>query len=70
MTTIPKTMHAIICHALEGYRLKNYPVPTPSHGEILLRTHSVGICASDLKCCLGAPHSGATPTAKAIAKPP
>ena len=55
MTTIPKTMHAIICHALEGYRLKDYPVPTPSHGEILLRTHSVGICASDLKCYLGAP---------------
>ncbi len=55
MTTIPKTMHAIICHAPDDYRLQEYPAPTPSSGEILLRTHSVGICASDLKCYLGAP---------------
>ena len=54
MTTIPKTMHAIICHAPDDYRLQEYPAPTPSPGEILLRTHSVGICASDLKCYLGA----------------
>ncbi|HIG53427.1 MAG TPA: hypothetical protein EYG11_18245 [Candidatus Latescibacteria bacterium] len=55
MTTIAKTMHAIICHAAEDYRLQEYPVATPSPGEILLRTHSVGICASDLKCYLSAP---------------
>lgn len=55
MTTIPKTMRAIICHGPEDYRLQESPVPTPSPGEVLLRTHSVGICASDLKCYLGAP---------------
>ena len=48
-------MRAILCHGPEDYRLEECPVPTPAPGEILLRTHSVGICASDLKCYLGAP---------------
>ena len=55
MTTIPKTMRAIVCHAPRDYRLQDHAVVTPGPGEILLRTHTVGICASDLKCYLGAP---------------
>lgn len=55
MTTIPKKMRAIVCHAPRDYRLQDHAVPTPGPGEILLRTHTVGICASDLKCYLGAP---------------
>lgn len=54
-SSLPKTMRAILCHGPEDYRLEEYPVPTLAPGEILLRTHSVGICASDLKCYLGAP---------------
>ena len=54
-SSLPKTMRAILCHGPEDYRLEECPVPTPAPGEILLRTHSVGICASDLKCYLGAP---------------
>ena len=53
--TLPKSMRAILCHAPKDYRLKDHPVPTPTQGEVLLRTHTVGICASDLKCYLGAP---------------
>ncbi|MDA0709285.1 MAG: alcohol dehydrogenase catalytic domain-containing protein [bacterium] len=52
---LPKTMPAVICYGPRDYRLEEYPVPTIGPGEVLLRIHSVGICASDLKCYLGAP---------------
>jgi len=54
-SSLPKTMRAILCHGPKDYRFEECPVPTLAPGEILLRTHSVGICASDLKCYLGAP---------------
>jgi len=49
------TMPAVICHAPEDYRLEEHPVPTAGPGEVVVRVESVGICASDLKCYLGAP---------------
>lgn len=52
---LPKTMQAVVCYAPEDYRLEEYPVPQIGPGEVLLRVQSVGICASDLKCYLGAP---------------
>ena len=52
---IPDSMPAILCRAPEDYRLEEHPVPIPKNNEVLLRTHTVGICASDLKCYLGAP---------------
>lgn len=30
-------------------------MPAPGVGEVVIRVRSVGICASDLKCCQGAP---------------
>ncbi len=62
--TLPKTMAAVVCHGPEDYRLEECPRPTPGPGEVLLRVESVGICASDLKCYMGAPlfwGSGDTP---------
>ena len=52
---LPKTMPAVICHGPEDYRLEEYAVPTPGPGEVVIRVKQVGICASDLKCYLGAP---------------
>ena len=52
---LPRTMQAVICHAPEDYRLEEYPVPEAGAGEVVIRVQSVGICASDLKCYLGAP---------------
>lgn len=52
---LPRTMQAVICHGPGDYRLEEYPVPTPGVGEVVIRVQSVGICASDLKCYLGAP---------------
>ena len=52
---LPKTMASVICHAPEDYRLEELPVPEAGPGEVLVKVASVGICASDLKCYLGAP---------------
>ena len=51
---LPKTMQAVVCHGPEDYRLETRPVPEPAAGEVVVRIKSVGICASDLKCYLGA----------------
>jgi threonine dehydrogenase-like Zn-dependent dehydrogenase len=48
-------MQAVVCHGPEDYRLEEHPVPSPGPGEVVVRVLSVGICASDLKCYLGAP---------------
>ncbi len=55
METIPKTMRAVICHGPEDYRLEEAPTPLIGPGEVLVRTLSAGICASDAKCWAGAP---------------
>jgi threonine dehydrogenase-like Zn-dependent dehydrogenase len=52
---LPKTMPAVICHAPEDYRFEEHDVPGPGPLEVVIRVNSVGICASDLKCYLGAP---------------
>ena len=54
-TCLPDTMQAVVCHGPRDYRLESQPVPQPGPGEIVLRVRAVGICASDLKCYLGAP---------------
>lgn len=54
-TLLPSTMSAVVCHGPQDYRLEERPVPQPGPGEVLLQVEAVGICASDLKCYLGAP---------------
>lgn len=51
---MPPTMQAVVCHGPRDYRLEQVPVPTPGPGEALVRVQAVGICASDLKCYVGA----------------
>lgn len=53
--TLPDTMQAVVCYGPHDYRLTEWAVPQPGPGEVLVRVQSVGICASDLKCYLGAP---------------
>ena len=52
---LPQTMAAVMCRGPRDYRLEEYPVPRPDPGEVVLQVLHVGICASDLKCYLGAP---------------
>jgi threonine dehydrogenase-like Zn-dependent dehydrogenase len=51
---IPQTMPAVVCHGPRDYRLEDRPVPQPGPEEVVVRVKRVGICASDLKCYLGA----------------
>ncbi|MEZ4736400.1 MAG: alcohol dehydrogenase catalytic domain-containing protein [Caldilineaceae bacterium] len=51
---LPKTMPAVVCHGPEDYRLEEWRVPEPGPGEVVIKVDTVGICASDLKCYLGA----------------
>ncbi len=51
---LPKSMQAVVCHGPEDYRLEERPVPQPGPGEVVVRVKSAAICASDLKCYLGA----------------
>ena len=63
-------MAAIVCHGPEDYRLEERPVPSPGPEEVLLRVSSVGICASDLKCYLGAPLFWGDESREGYAQPP
>lgn len=52
--SLPSTMHAVVCYGPEDYRLEERPVPKPGPEEVVVRVKLAGICASDLKCYLGA----------------
>ena len=67
---VPDSMQAIVCYGPEDYRLEERAVPKPGPGEVLLRTHSVGICASDLKCFIGAPLFWGDGQREGYAQPP
>ena len=67
---LPKTMQAVICRGPEDYRLEEWDVPTPGPGEVVIRVGAVGICASDLKCYLGAPLFWGDKHRKGYCQPP
>src|SRR5438270_9637228 len=52
---LPKTMRAVRCVGPEDYRLQEIPVPTPGPGEVVIKLDACGVCASDVKCFIGAP---------------
>ena len=52
---LPRTMRAVVCHGPEDYRLEELPTPQAGPGEVVIRVDAAGICASDVKCYLGAP---------------
>lgn len=67
---LPKTMASVVCYGPRDYRLEELPVPTVGPGEVLLKVKSAGICASDLKCYLGAPLFWGDSTRKGYCEPP
>ena len=54
MSDIPKTMKALVAREKNDYRLEDIPVPLCGDDDVLVKTEACGICASDLKCFLGA----------------
>jgi threonine dehydrogenase-like Zn-dependent dehydrogenase len=52
---LPRTMRAVVCHGPEDYRLQELPTPHAGPGEVVAKIDAAGICASDVKCYIGAP---------------
>src|SRR5256885_10005490 len=44
----PGTMTTAVLYAPHDLRIEKCPVPSPSHGEVLVRILSVGVCGSDV----------------------
>lgn len=55
LDTLPKTMRAVRCHGPEDYRLEEISTPHPGDGEVVIKLDACGVCASDVKCFIGAP---------------
>jgi len=53
--SLPKTMKAVMCHGPEDYRLEEVKTPQAGKGEVVVKIHATGVCASDFKCYSGAP---------------
>ena len=49
MKTIPKTMTGAVLPGNSTVELKQFDVPEPGHGEVLIRTKSSTICGSDIR---------------------
>lgn len=41
-------MKSVRLHATHDLRVHDEPVPTPQHGEVLIKVKSIGVCGSDL----------------------
>ncbi|MDW8293570.1 MAG: alcohol dehydrogenase catalytic domain-containing protein [Anaerolineae bacterium] len=67
---LPKTMPAVVCYGPGDYRLEEWPTPQPGPEEVVIRVQQVGICASDLKCYLGAPLFWGDKSRKGYCQPP
>jgi len=52
--SLPRTMRAVVCYGPQDYRIEESPVPQAGPEEVIVRVALAGICASDLKCYLGA----------------
>ena len=54
---MPKTMSAAVYRGKNDVRLESVAVPEISHGEILVKVHTCGICGTDLKKIATGSHS-------------
>mgnify|MGYP003114579351 FL=1 len=50
MTSLPDIMQGAVLPGDSTTELKDFEVPTPGHGEVLIRTKASTICGSDIRC--------------------
>ncbi|MGL4861020.1 MAG: alcohol dehydrogenase catalytic domain-containing protein [Enterobacteriaceae bacterium] len=55
MSTLPKSMKAVVCHGPDDYRYEQIDTPTAGPGEVIINVEGCGICAGDCKAMGGAP---------------
>ena len=70
MSTLPRTMKAVVCHGPEDYRLEEMATPQAGPGEVIVLIKASGVCASDLKCYTGAPLFWGDAHREGYARPP
>ncbi len=70
ISTLPKTMKAVVCYAPYDYRLEQVPVPQPGPNEILTKVELCGICMGDVKTFHGAPSLWGDKEQPQYVKPP
>ncbi|RUM37993.1 MAG: zinc-binding alcohol dehydrogenase [Desulfobulbus sp.] len=46
-------MKAAVVHGVNDIRIEEYPTPKAGAGEVVVKTHVAGICATDIKTLLG-----------------
>jgi threonine dehydrogenase-like Zn-dependent dehydrogenase len=65
-----RRMTAIVCYGPEDYRVEQVERPSPGPGELVIKIHACGICASDCKCWSGAKMFWGGEGAPPYVKPP
>jgi threonine dehydrogenase-like Zn-dependent dehydrogenase len=60
MTTRPKTMPGVILPGNSTVEIREFPVPTPGHGQVLVQMKASSICGSDIRAIYRA-HLGKGP---------
>jgi threonine dehydrogenase-like Zn-dependent dehydrogenase len=60
MTTRPKTMPGVILPGNSTVEIRDFPVPTPGHGQVLIQMKARSICGSDIRAIYRA-HLGKGP---------
>lgn len=48
-TELPKTMRGVVLPGNSTVEFKEYPVPVPGHGQVLLKMKASSICGSDIR---------------------
>jgi threonine dehydrogenase-like Zn-dependent dehydrogenase len=60
MTTSPTTMTGVILPGNSTVELRQFPIPKPGHGQVLIKTKASSICGSDIRAIYRA-HLGKGP---------
>ena len=47
---IPETMQGAILPGNSTVELKEFPIPKPGHGQVIVKTKATTICGSDIRC--------------------
>jgi threonine dehydrogenase-like Zn-dependent dehydrogenase len=63
-------MKAVMCHGPKDYRLEEVETPQAGRGEVVVKIHASGVCASDFKCYSGAPMFWGDENRKGYVDPP
>ncbi len=61
--TIPQTMPGVVLPGEKRFEMRDFPVPTPGHGQVLLQTKASGLCGSDLRAIYRPKDQGVGPEA-------